>query len=261
MKPEKEIPPMKSKTENLTKIVQNLGLQFFAQHYEDLAQDAARTQLGHVEYLRRLAEGEAAMRYERSVQRRTKAAHLPVLKTLEQFDWSWPKKINRPQVQELFRLRFIEQNSNVVFIGGVGLGKTHLALALAYSACLNNTPTLYVPAVEIVNTLSAAQATNNLAKAIKVYVTPRLLVIDELGYLPMDKRGADLIFQVISARYERGATLITTNTIYKQWARIFNNDATLTTAILDRLVHHCETITIEGKSYRMKDNQESGGND
>jgi DNA replication protein DnaC len=239
--------------EDLTKVLRRLNLTTIAQHYEDLGQEAARDGLCHVEYLRRLAEAEAAARYERSVQRRTKAARLPVLKTLEQFDWSWPKKINRTQVQDLFRLRFIEQNTNVVFIGGVGLGKTHFALALAHSACLNNIPTLFAQAVEIVNTLSAAQATNTLSKALKAYVIPQLLVVDELGYLPMDKRGADLIFQVISARYERGATVITTNTVYKQWARIFNNDATLTTAILDRLVHHCETVTIEGKSYRMKD--------
>jgi DNA replication protein DnaC len=251
---------MKPKPEDLTEILCRLSLTTIAQHYEDLGREAARDGLSHVEYLRRLTEAEAAARYERSVHRRTQAARLPVLKTLEQFDWSWPKKINRAQVQDLFRQRFVEQNTNVVFIGGVGLGKTHLAIALAYSACLNNTPTLFAPAVEIVNTLSAAQATNNLAKALKAYVTPRLLVIDELGYLPMDKRGADLIFQVISARYERGATIITTNTVYKQWARIFNNDATLTTAILDRLVHHCETITVEGKSYRMKDKPDSGGN-
>jgi len=251
---------MKPKPEDLTEILRRLSLTTIAQHYEDLGREAAREGLSHVEDLRRLTEAEAAARYERSVHRRTQAARLPVLKTLEQFDWSWPKKINRAQVQDLFRQRFVEQNTNVVFIGGVGLGKTHLAIALAYSACLNNTPTLFAPAVEIVNTLSAAQATNNLAKALKVYVAPRLLVIDELGYLPMDKRGADLIFQVISARYERGATIITTNTVYKQWARIFNNDATLTTAILDRLVHHCETITVEGKSYRMKDKADSGGN-
>jgi DNA replication protein DnaC len=244
---------MKPKPEDLTEVLRRLSLTFFAQHYEALGQETARKQLGHVEYLRRLAEGEAAARYERSVQRRTKAAHLPVFKTLEQFDWSWPKKINRAQVQDLFRLRFIEQNTNVVFIGGVGLGKTHFALALAHSACLNNAPTLFAQAVEIVNTLSAAQATNTLSKALKTYVAPRLLVVDELGYLPMDKRGADLLFQVISARYERGATVITTNTAYKQWPRVFNNDATITTAILDRLLHHCETVTIEGKSYRMKD--------
>lgn len=251
---------MKPKPEDLTETLRRLSLTTIAQHYEDLGREAAREGLGHVEYLRRLAEAEAAARYERSVHRRTQAARLPVLKTLEQFDWSWPKKINRAQVQDLFRLRFIEQNTNVVFIGGVGLGKTHFALALAHSACLNNVPTLFAPAVEIVNMLSAAQATNTLSKALKTYVTPRLLVIDELGYLPMDKRGADLIFQVISARYERGASIVTTNTVYKQWARIFNNDATLTTAILDRLVHHCETVTVEGKSYRMKDKADSAGN-
>jgi DNA replication protein DnaC len=244
---------MKPKPEELTEVLRHLSLTTIAQQYEDLGREAAREGLCHVEYLRRLAEAEAAARYERSVQRRIKAARLPVLKTLEQFDWSWPKKINRTQVQDLFRLRFVEQNTNAVFIGGVGLGKTHFALALAHSACLNNVPTLFAQAVEIVNTLSAAQTTNTLSKALKAYVTPRLLVVDELGYLPMDKRGADLIFQVISARYERGTTVITTNTVYKQWARIFNNDATLTTAILDRLVHHCETVTIEGKSYRMKD--------
>jgi len=251
---------MKPKPEDLTEVLRHLSLTTIAQHYEDLGREAAREGLSHVDYLRRLAEAEAAARYERSVHRRTQAARLPALKTLEQFDWSWPKKINRAQVQDLFRLRFVEQNSNVVFIARVGLGKTHLAVALAHSACLHNVSTLFAPAVEIVNTLSAAQATNTLSKALKTYVAPRLLVIDELGYLPMDKRGADLLFQVISARYERGPIIITTNTAYKQWSPIFNSDATLTTAILDRLVHHCETITIEGKSYRMKDKAESGGN-
>ena len=244
---------MKSKPEDLTETLCRLNLAFIAEHYEAMGKEAARDQLAHVDYLRRLADGEAAERYDRSVQRRTKAARLPVLKTLEQFDWSWPKKINRAQVQDLFRLRFVEQNTNVVFIAGVGLGKTHFAVALAHTACLHNVPTLFAPAVEIVNALSAAQATNTLSKALKTYVAPRLLVIDELGYLPMDKRGADLLFQVISARYERGATVITTNTAYKQWPRVFNNDSTITTAILDRLLHHCDTITIEGKSYRMKD--------
>jgi DNA replication protein DnaC len=188
---------MKPKPEDLREVPRRLSLPTIAQHYEDLGRQAAREGLSHVEYLRRLAQAEAATRYERSVQRRTQAARLPLLKTLEQFNGSWPSKINRAQVQDLFRLRFVEQNTNVVFIAGVGLGKTHLAVALAHSACLHNVSTLFAPAVEIVNTLSAAQAANTLSKALKACVAPRLLVVDELGCLPMDKRGADLLFQVI----------------------------------------------------------------
>jgi DNA replication protein DnaC len=244
---------MSHKHDDLPQMLRYLNLAFVAQHYESMAQEAARDHLSHRDYLHRLLSGEAAARYERSVQRRLKRARLPVLKTLEQFNWSWPAKVNRTQIQELFRLRFIEQPTNVVFIGGVGLGKTHLAIALAHTACLQDVSVLFASAVDIVNNLSAAQATNALPRALKQYLLPRLLVIDELGYLPMDKRGADLLFQVISARYERGSIIITTNTAYKQWPRVFNNDATITSAVLDRLLHHCETITLEGKSYRMKD--------
>jgi len=242
-------------THDLSETLRKLNLTTMVQHYETLAQEAARDQLGHVDYLSRLADIESAARYERSVARRIKRACFPVIKTLEQFRWSWPTKINRAQIQDLFRLRFIEQNVNVVFMGNVGLGKTHMAIALAHTACLHDISVLFTSAVDIVNTLSAAQSVDNLPKALKRYLSPRLLVVDELGYLPMDKRGADMLFQVISARYERGAIALTTNTAYKQWPRIFNNDSTITTAVLDRLLHHCETIKIQGKSYRMKDKE------
>ena len=153
----------------------------------------------------------------------------------------------------LFRLHFVEQASNVVFIAGVGLGKSHLAIALARRACEQRYSVLFASAVDVINTLTAAQAIGRLKQGLNLYIKPRVLVLDELGYLPIDKTGADLLFQIVSQRYERASTVITTNRIYRKWPEIFNHDATLTSAVLDRLLHHAETIVIEGKSFRMKD--------
>jgi len=140
----------------------------------------------------------------------------------------------------------------VIFLGGVGLGKTHLATALGYAACMQGRSVLFTTAIDAINTLSAAQAANRLKIELKKYLAPSLLCLDELGFLPIDKRGADLLFQIISLRYEQGSIIITSNRAFKNWPEIFNNDSTLTSAILDRLLHHAETIVIEGKSYRMK---------
>jgi DNA replication protein DnaC len=141
---------------------------------------------------------------------------------------------------------------NLFYLGGVGLGKTHLSIALGYEACLKGHAVLFTTAIDIINTLSAAKTTGRLKQEMKKYAKPSLLIVDELGYLPIDKSGADLLFQVISIRYEHGSTLMTSNRAFKDWPRIFNNDSTLTAALLDRLLHHAETVVIEGKSYRMK---------
>lgn len=230
-----------------------LQLTYLIEHYEALAQQAAEQHWSHIEYLARLIEGEAHRREQRRIQRRIRLARFPVTKTLEQFQWSWPKKINRPQIQNLFRLAFIKDKANVIFIGGVGLGKSHLCIALGRAACERGYSVLFATAVDIINTLSAAQAAGRLKQALARYLKPTLLLIDELGYLPIDKMGADLLFQIISQRYERGAIVITTNRAYKHWPEIFNHDATLASALLDRLLHHAETVVIEGKSFRMKD--------
>ena len=172
---------------------------------------------------------------------------------MDAFDWTWPKKLNRLQVQQLFRLQFVKPSANVIFLGGVGLGKTHLASALGYEACLNGYTVLFATAIDVINTLSAAQAAGRMKQELKKYTRPSLLILDELGFLPIDKTGADLLFQVISQRYEQGPIVITSNRAYKDWPEVFNNDSTLTSAILDRLLHHVETILIQGKSYRMKE--------
>jgi DNA replication protein DnaC len=230
-----------------------LKLAFFREYHQPLAKEAAEKNWTHVDYLSRLVEGETLRRKDRATQRRIQAAHFPVIKTLEQFDWTWPKKINRTQVQNLFRLSFLKDKANVIFIGGAGLGKSHLGTALAYEACLAGHTVLFTTAIDIVNTLAAAQSANRLKAELKRYTHPSIVLIDELGYLPIDKTGADLLFQVFSQRYETGSTIVTTNQVYKHWARVFNSDATLTSAVLDRLLHHAETVVIEGKSYRMRD--------
>lgn len=234
-----------------------LGLTFMADNCSQFSAKAARDQLGHQDYLAQLTKGELDLRHDRATARRIRNARFPAVKTLDQFNWSWPKKINRMAIQNLFRLQFMEDKANAIFLGTVGLGKTHLSAALGYTACLAGKSVLFTTAIDAINTLAAAQAASRLKIELKKYLAPSLLILDELGYLPIDKHGADLLFQIISQRYERGSTVITSNRAYKKWPEIFNNDSTLTSALLDRLLHHAETMVIEGPSYRMKDQIES----
>jgi DNA replication protein DnaC len=242
--------------EPLSKLLIRLQLSHVRHHYHELAQSAASGEWSHLEYLKRLIEGEVAYRDDKSLERRIRLARFPLFKTLDQFQWSWPKKINRPQIQNLFHLRFIEQKSNAIFLSGTpGLGKTHLSIALGRAACAAGYSVLFTTAIEMIQTLSAAAAlgAGELQRTMQRYLKPSLLIADEVGYLPIDKLGADLLFQVVSHRYERGSIALTTNRSFKHWAQIFNNDTTLTSALLDRLLHHAEIILIEGPSYRGKD--------
>jgi DNA replication protein DnaC len=246
---------MKSTPSLLQQHLEYLKLPFVQNHHGELAQQAAQHQWDHVEYLRRIIEGEYSERRQRVIERRIKAARFPVIKTLEQFRWDWPKKINRMAVQDLFRMEFLKEKSNVVLLGNVGLGKTHLATALGYAACQQGASVLFANAISVINDLSAAQKRGLLKRQLKTYLRPELLALDEVGYLPIDQHGADLLFQVISQRYEQGSIVLTTNKPFKQWPSIFNNDSTIASAVLDRLLHHAQTIVIEGSSYRMKDRE------
>lgn len=230
-----------------------LRLPTLKENHEVLAQQASEKHWSYGEYLQRLLEAEYQQRQHRAFERRVRAARFPVLKTLDRFRWDWPTKINELQVKNLFRLGFVEKKTNAILMGPCGTGKTHLGIALGYEACQRGYSVLFTTAVDALNNLVAAHAAQRLKAELRKYISPQLIVIDELGYLPLDKVGADLLFQIISQRYERGAIIITTNKAYKRWPEIFNNDAGVTSAILDRVLHGAETVVIEGKSFRMKD--------
>jgi DNA replication protein DnaC len=247
-----EPPPAKTAADPLAARLAALNLPFMLEHHHTLAQTAAAKHWSHLDYLNELTTGEAACRNDRSINRRITLARFPVIKTLDQFDWNWPTKINRAQIQNLFHLDFVPNHGNVVLLSGTGLGKSHLMIALGLTACRRGYSVLFTGAIDIINNLACAHAAGSIKHALNRYIKPAVLQIDELGYLPIDKFGADCLFQIISHRYERGATIITSNRAYKSWPEIFNNDSVLTSALLDRLLHHAETVRIEGKSYRMK---------
>jgi DNA replication protein DnaC len=200
-------------------------------------------------------------------------AKFPVLKTLDQYNFEHPQRLPKKLVLSLFDLSFVKNKRNVLFIGQPGLGKTHLAIALGYQACQKGVPTLFTTAAALINHLNAALSDNSFLEALKKYLKPRLLILDELGFLPIDKRGSDLLFQVASARYETGAMVIpglpralagqarpiarrTSGTKFSTTIpSLACGRAGLAAALADRVLHHCEVVVIEGQSYRVKNNK------
>lgn len=232
-----------------------LKLAFFRQYHQELAAETAKNNGSHQDYLRQLVTGETQRRFDHGTQRRIKAARFPMIKTLADFNWSWPKTINQAQIQLLFQLDFIDKGVNVIFLGGVGLGKTHLAIALGYAACLQGYPVLFSSAIGLINSLHSLKGPH-FQKQLAKFLRPALLVVDEVGFLPIDKQGADLLFQVISERYQRSAPIVlTSNLVFSQWPGIFNHEAATTSAVLDRLLHRAEVIEIHGRSFRTRNNQ------
>jgi DNA replication protein DnaC len=235
----------------------SLQLGLSAEQYAAVATQAAPQAWAPSDYLAPLMEGEANVRHERAPKSRMRLARFSVIQTLEQFRWDWPTRITRLQVQNHCRLACIKDTSKVILRGGVGLGKTHLATALGYAACRQGDAVLFGSALDVINTLAAAKSAGRLKAERKKYTQPALLILDELGSLPIDKTGADLLFPVISLRSEQGAILLTSHRALKEGPVLFNHDSTLPSAVLDRLLHHADPIIIEGKSCRMKAQIES----
>ena len=239
--------------EQLLRDLAELKLHRIAELYQEVLDEAARKQSSMLDVLAGLIGAEAAARRQRALERRIDRARLPKRKTLEEYDFTFPKRLPKQAVLRLFDCDFVAQHACGILIGPTGTGKSHLLNALGYNACEKGLSVRFTRVVDMINVLTTAQINGTLEKALKQYVNPQLLLLDELGYLPIDKRGADLLFQVVAARYESGSIVVTTNRAFRDWGAIFDVDNTLATAMIDRLMHHGEAIVIRGDSYRMKD--------
>jgi DNA replication protein DnaC len=230
-----------------------LKLPEIAKGYREVLDEAARKGSPMLEVLATLLGIEQAARQQRALERRLREARLPKPKTVAEYDFNFPKRIPKAAILRLFDCDFIGRHGCAVLIGPTGTGKSHLLAALGYTACERGYSLRYTRVVDMINHLTTAQINGLLGKALKTYVRPTLLLLDELGYLPIDKRGADLLFQVVAARYESGSIVLTTNRPFREWGALFDVDNTLATALIDRLMHHGEAIVIQGDSYRMRD--------
>lgn len=230
-----------------------LKLLEIARSYHEVLDEAARKGSSMLEVLATLIGIEQAAREQRALERRLKQSRLPKQKTLADYDFTFPKRVPKAAIVRLFDCDFIPRHGCAVLIGPSGTGKSHILTALGYAACERGYAVRYTRVVDMLNHLTAAQISGLLGNALKTYTRPSVLLLDELGYLPIDKRGADLLFQVVAARYETGSIVLTTNRAFREWGALFDVDNTLATALIDRLMHHGEAIVIRGDSYRMKD--------
>lgn len=231
--------------------LRRLCLYHTLRNYPEFLAAAAKENLDHRQFLERLIDQEMAFRHECAVKRLLQKARFPSIKTIDIFDWAHPARIPKQQILSFFALDFIEKKEHLIFLGSGGLGKTHLSLALGFAACQREYRTLFTTAADMINHLVAAHADHSLDRALRRYTHPRLLIIDELGYMPLDKQGRDLFFQVVSKRAHAGSMILTTNKAFKDWGEIFQDNA-VASAIAERLVEHGELIKIEGDSYRVK---------
>jgi len=251
---------MNSQCEKIKNLCNVLSLTNLAEEYSVLAQAAADKSMSYTDFLEILLSNEIKSRQGRRVQMLIRMAGFPAIKTLEQFDYNFNRSIPRAKVLELSSLAFLERKENIIFLGPSGVGKSHLAIALGYLAVQSKFKAKFISASDLLLQLETSIRQNRYSHYIKHQILgPALLIVDEIGYLPMTKQQANLFFQVIASRYEKGSIILTSNHSFATWPEIFAGESALTAAMLDRLLHHSHVLSVTGgRSYRLKDKIKAG---
>ncbi len=247
--------------ERLRGQLKRLGLHTIASIFEDEATKAGKSQMSYTAFLARVVDEEVVSKTDRSVNARIAKARFPAIKTLESFDFSFQPSLPAARIKELAELGFIDQVYNVLFVGPTGTGKTHLSIALGLKACAQRKRVLFTSAINLLDQMVAATVSHTLGTMLEGLGRLDLLIVDELGYMPIDTHRGNLFFQMVSRRYEKGSTILTTNKPFDRWGDMFGDDV-IASAILDRLLHYCHIVPTSGSSYRIKDkldNLKNGG--
>lgn len=248
---------MVGRLERLQEQMKSLKLTRTAEELPLLVQEASKLELSYTDFLEGLVSKELAAKHERHTTMKTTMARFPFHKTLESFDFKFQPSIEQKVIRELATGRFIADADNILLLGPPGVGKTHLAVGIGLKACAQGYGTTFVTAAGLIGSLVRSHNEGRLEEKLKVLIQPKLLIIDEIGYMPIERLGANLFFQLVSRRYERGSILITSNQSLAGWGQVFG-DQVIATAILDRLLHHSTIINIKGESYRLKEKRKAG---